>query len=71
MYKMDMDKGIADSTTEVNGAKHEAVRSQLVRSNRYCYRCAKVEAHLIHTRDVPSDYNNNFYNTKIRLREYH
>ena len=27
MYKMVMDKGIADSTTEVSGAKHEAVRS--------------------------------------------
>ena len=57
-------QGIADSTTEVNGAKHEAVRSNWLDRTDIAVGVQSGGASDSHKEMFPSDYNNNFYNTK-------
>ena len=57
-------QGIADSTTEVNGAKHEAVRSSWLDRTDIAVGVQTGGTSDSHKGMFPSDYNNNFYNTK-------
>ena len=57
-------QGIADSTTEVNGAKHEAVRSNWLNRTDIAIGVQTGGSSDSHKGMFPSDYNNNFYNTK-------
>ena len=57
-------QGIADSTTEVNGAKHEAVRSNWLDRTDIAVGVQTGGTSDSHKGMFPSDYNNNFYNTK-------
>ena len=57
-------QGIADSTTEVNGAKHEAVRSNWLDRTDIAIGVQTGGSSDSHKGMFPSDYNNNFYNTK-------
>ena len=57
-------QGIADSTTEVNGAKHEAVRSSWLDRTDIAIGVQTGGTSDSHKGMFPSDYNNNFYNTK-------
>ena len=57
-------QGIADSTTEVSGAKHEAVRSNWLDRTDIAVGVQSGGASDSHKGMFPSDYNNNFYNTK-------
>ena len=57
-------QGIADSTTEVNGAKHEAVRSNWLDRTDIAIGVQTGGSSDSHKEMFPSDYNNNFYNTK-------
>ena len=57
-------QGIADSTTEVSGAKHEAVRSNWLDRTDIAVGVQSGGASDSHKEMFPSDYNNNFYNTK-------
>ena len=57
-------QGIADSTTEVNGAKHEAVRSSWLDRTDIGVGVQTGGTSDSHKGMFPSDYNNNFYNTK-------
>ena len=57
-------QGIADSTTEVNGAKHEAVRSSWLDRTDIAIGVQTGGTSDLHKGMFPSDYNNNFYNTK-------
>ena len=56
-------QGIADSTTEVNGANHEAVRFNWLDRTDIAIG-VQTGGHPIRKGMFPSDYNNNFYNTK-------
>ena len=58
-------QGIADSTTEVNGAKHEAVRSNWLDRTDIAIGVQTGGSSDSHKGMFPSDYNNNFYNTKL------
>ena len=55
---------IADSTTEVSGAKHEAVRSNWLDRTDIAVGVQSGGASDSHKEMFPSAYNNNFYNTK-------
>ena len=57
-------QGIADSTTEVSGAKHEAVRSNWLDRTDIAVGVQSGGASDSHKEMFPSAYNNNFYNTK-------
>ena len=57
-------QGIADSTTEVNGTKHEAVRSNWLDRTDIAIGVQTGGSSDSHKGMFPSDYNNNFYNTK-------
>ena len=57
-------QGIADSNTEVNGAKHEAVRSNWLDRTDIAIGVQTGGSSDSHKGMFPSDYNNNFYNTK-------
>ena len=57
-------QSIADSTTEVNGAKHEAVRSNWLDRTDIAIGVQTGGSSDSHKGMFPSDYNNNFYNTK-------
>ena len=57
-------QSIADSTTEVNGAKHEAVRSSWLDRTDIAIGVQTGGSSDSHKGMFPSDYNNNFYNTK-------
>ena len=57
-------QGIADSTTEVSGAKHEAVRSNWLDRTDIAIGVQTGGSSDSHKGMFPSDYNNNFYNTK-------
>lgn len=57
-------QGVADSTTEVNGAKHEAVRSSWLDRTDIAVGVQTGGTSDSHKGMFPSDYNNNFYNTK-------
>ena len=57
-------QGIADSTTEVSGAKHEAVRSNWLDRTDIAVGVQSGGASDSHKEMFPSTYNNNFYNTK-------
>lgn len=57
-------QGIADSTTGVNGAKHEAVRSNWLDRTDIAVGVQTGGTSDSHKGMFPSDYNNNFYNTK-------
>ena len=57
-------QGIADSTTEVSGAKHEAVRSSWLDRTDIAIGVQTGGTSDLHKGMFPSDYNNNFYNTK-------
>ena len=57
-------QGIADYTTEVNGAKHEAVRSSWLDRTDIAIGVQTGGTSDLHKGMFPSDYNNNFYNTK-------
>ena len=57
-------QGIADSNTEVNGAKHEAVRSKWLDRTDIAIGVQTGGSSDSHKGMFPSDYNNNFYNTK-------
>ena len=57
-------QGIADYTTEVNGAKHEAVRSSWLDRTDIAIGVQTGGTSDSHKGMFPSDYNNNFYNTK-------
>ena len=57
-------QGIADSTTEVNGAKHEAVRSSWLDRTDIAIGVQTGGTSDSHKGMFPSAYNNNFYNTK-------
>ena len=57
-------QGITDSTTEVNGAKHEAVRSSWLDRTDIAVGVQTGGTSDSHKGMFPSDYNNNFYNTK-------
>ena len=57
-------QGITDSTTEVNGAKHEAVRSNWLDRTDIAVGVQTGGTSDSHKGMFPSDYNNNFYNTK-------
>ena len=57
-------QGIADSTTEVSGAKHEAVRSNWLDRTDIAVGVQSGGASDSHKEMFPSEYNNNFYNTK-------
>ena len=57
-------QGIADSTTEVSGAKHEAVRSSWLDRTDIAIGVQTGGTSDSHKGMFPSDYNNNFYNTK-------
>ena len=57
-------QGIADSTTGVNGAKHEAVRSDWLDRTDIAVGVQTGGTSDSHKGMFPSDYNNNFYNTK-------
>ena len=57
-------QSIADSTTEVNGAKHEAVRSSWLDRTDIAIGVQTGGTSDSHKGMFPSDYNNNFYNTK-------
>ena len=57
-------QGIADSTTEVNGAKHEAVRSSWLDRTDIAVGVQTGGTSDSHKGMFSSDYNNNFYNTK-------
>ena len=57
-------QGIADSTTEVSGAKHEAVRSNWLDRTDIAVGVQTGGTSDSHKGMFPSDYNNNFYNTK-------
>lgn len=57
-------QGIADSTTEVKGAKHEAVRSSWLDRTDIAVGVQTGGTSDSHKGMFPSDYNNNFYNTK-------
>ena len=57
-------QGITDSTTEVNGAKHEAVRSNWLDRTDIAIGVQTGGSSDSHKGMFPSDYNNNFYNTK-------
>ena len=57
-------QGVADSTTEVNGAKHEAVRSSWLDRTDIAVGVQTGGSSDSHKGMFPSDYNNNFYNTK-------
>lgn len=57
-------QGYADSTTEVNGAKHEAVRSNWLDRTDIAVGVQSGGASDSHKEMFPSAYNNNFYNTK-------
>ena len=57
-------QGIADSTTEVNGTKHEAVRSNWLDRTDIAVGVQTGGTSDSHKGMFPSDYNNNFYNTK-------
>ena len=57
-------QGIADSTTEVSGAKHEAVRSNWLDRTDITVGVQSGGASDSHKEMFPSAYNNNFYNTK-------
>lgn len=57
-------QGITDSTTEVNGAKHEAVRSSWLDRTDIAIGVQTGGSSDSHKGMFPSDYNNNFYNTK-------
>ena len=57
-------QGIADSTTEVNGAEHEAVRSNWLDRTDIAIGVQTGGSSDSHKGMFPSDYNNNFYNTK-------
>lgn len=57
-------QGIADSTTEVNGAKHEAVRSNWLDRTDIAIGVQTGGSSDSHKEMFPSAYNNNFYNTK-------
>lgn len=58
-------QGITDSTTEVNGAKHEAVRSNWLDRTDIAIGVQTGGSSDSHKGMFPSDYNNNFYNTKL------
>ena len=57
-------QSIADYTTEVNGAKHEAVRSSWLDRTDIAIGVQTGGTSDSHKGMFPSDYNNNFYNTK-------
>ena len=57
-------QGIADSTTEVSGAKHEAVRSNWLDRTDIAVGVQSGGVSDSHKEMFPSAYNNNFYNTK-------
>lgn len=57
-------QSIADSTTEVSGAKHEAVRSNWLDRTDIAVGVQSGGASDSHKEMFPSAYNNNFYNTK-------
>ena len=57
-------QGIADSTTEVSGAKHEVVRSNWLDRTDIAVGVQSGGASDSHKEMFPSAYNNNFYNTK-------
>ena len=57
-------QSIADYTTEVNGAKHEAVRSSWLDRTDIAIGVQTGGTSDLHKGMFPSDYNNNFYNTK-------
>ena len=57
-------QGIADSTTEVSGAKHEAVSSNWLDRTDIAVGVQTGGTSDSHKGMFPSDYNNNFYNTK-------
>ena len=57
-------QGIADSTTEVNGTKHEAVRSNWLDRTDIAIGVQTGGTSDSHKGMFPSAYNNNFYNTK-------
>ena len=57
-------QGIADSTTEVSVAKHEAVRSNWLDRTDIAVGVQSGGASDSHKEMFPSAYNNNFYNTK-------
>ena len=57
-------QSIADYTTEVNGAKHEAVRSSWLDRTDIAIGVQTGGSSDSHKGMFPSDYNNNFYNTK-------
>ena len=57
-------QGIADSTTEVSGAKHKAVRSNWLDRTDIAVGVQSGGASDSHKEMFPSAYNNNFYNTK-------
>ena len=57
-------QGIADPTTEVSGAKHEAVRSNWLDRTDIAVGVQSGGASDSHKEMFPSAYNNNFYNTK-------
>ena len=57
-------QGIADSTTEVSGAKHEAVRSNWLDRTDIAVGVQSGGTSDSHKEMFPSAYNNNFYNTK-------
>ena len=57
-------QGIADSTTDVSGAKHEAVRSNWLDRTDIAVGVQSGGASDSHKEMFPSAYNNNFYNTK-------
>ena len=57
-------QGIEDSNTEVNGAKHEAVRSNWLDRTDIAIGVQTGGSSDSHKGMFPSDYNNNFYNTK-------
>lgn len=57
-------QSIADYTTEVNGAKHEAVRSNWLDRTDIAVGVQTGGTSDSHKGMFPSDYNNNFYNTK-------
>ena len=57
-------QGIADSTTEVSGAKHDAVKSNWMDRTDIAVGVQSGGASDSHKGMFPSAYNNNFYNTK-------